>query len=80
MVRSVSLAGVLSEAEELQILASDAPAGSQNEYQGQGQPVVSANSECSELIFVSVLIMASALPNCLPLIPGGIAILTCHFG
>ena len=51
MVRSVSLAGVLSEAEELQILAADAPAGSQNEYQGQGQPAVSANSECSELIF-----------------------------
>ena len=44
------LAGVLTEAEELQVPAADAPAGSQNEYQGQGQPAVPANSEHSELI------------------------------
>ena len=47
----VSLAGVRTEAEELQVLAPDAPAGSQNEYQGQGQPAVPANAEHSELIF-----------------------------
>ena len=47
----VSLAGVCTEAEELQVLAPDAPAGSQNEYQGQGQPAVPANAEHSELIF-----------------------------
>ena len=44
------LAGVLTEAEELQVPAADAPAGSQNEYQGQGQPAVPAHSEHSELI------------------------------
>ena len=59
----VSLAGVCTEAEELQVLAPDAPAGSQNEYQGQGQPAVPANAEHSELIFdhVSLVLCLSCM-------------------